>query len=482
MLASATVIPLGAIDLTERVGRGGMAEVWSGVHREQQVPVAVKVVSSQDVPMERLHASLRNEVRAMARLDHPAILMVFDYGEVSDEDERRSQGKLEQGSPYLVTELAPDGSVAPRCGNMPWSEVRRLLLSLLDALAHAHARGVLHRDVKPTNVLMFGDQAKLSDFGVALELDPSRAAAAGRGLQGTPAYMAPEQFSGQWRDYGPATDLYALGCLAHTLTCGRPPYGQWADLSLMFRLHHEGVPIPLETKIAVPPGFDYWLRRLLEKKPKHRYQHAADAAQGLRELGRPISSAASTDDSPPSSRSSRLVESVSEMPTVRADFAPLEAAESISDESTSGSSPPIDAPPDFPPTWHRAKPEGHGMGVLGAGIGLYGLRAIPMVGRGARARRAVARATGCCPTQRDPFGPPRGTCRLRQIQARRMAVRARHRGGCGHGAPCASQPSGWTATRASPHARESPPLCGPAARRNGRLRAPGPRPDRGRRG
>lgn len=408
---------LGPFDLAERIGQGGMAEVWRGVHRAQRVPVAVKVITRRDVRASALGSALRHEVRAMARLDHPAILLVLDQGEISAADEQRLGGKLPAASPYFVMDLAPDGTVAPWCGKLPWRRARRILLDLLAALAHAHARGVIHRDVKPTNILLFGKQSKLSDFGIALELDLDAASPTTPArLQGTPAYMAPEQFTGRLRHCGPSTDLYALGCVAHALVCGRPPFGTWSDVALMARLHQEGIVPPLEPAVPVPSGLEAWIRRLLEKDPTQRHQRAADAAAALRALPEapvgadpawlpasvPTSRGKATEgpeSEAPSVRGASLQppSTASEAPTVQRAFAALDLPSWTRQSVRRGTLPPVAPTPDFPPDWRRPEPRRRAMGLVGAGLGLYGLRSIPMVGRERerdelwRALRGVAR-------------------------------------------------------------------------------------------
>jgi serine/threonine-protein kinase len=160
------MMPLGNFDLHAPIGRGGMAEVWAGVHRQSRVNVAVKVMTGQQSKDERTAVIFRNEVRAMAGLWHPHIVRVLDLGEVSEEVEELSEGRLVARSPYVAMELVEGGSLRMLCGKLTWSQIRRIVLSLLDALAHAHARGVVHRDIKPGNVLLGGSwhEVKLTDF------------------------------------------------------------------------------------------------------------------------------------------------------------------------------------------------------------------------------------------------------------------------------------------------------------------------------
>ena len=271
-----------------------MAEVWSGAHAAQQVPVAVKVMTGERARNEQYRAAFRDEVQAVASLDHPGIVMVFDHGEVGPETEAAAHGLLPAGSPYLAMELSDLGTLAESAPTAEsWSELRGILLSLLDALAHAHARGVVHRDLKPTNVLVFGDgeeppRLKLADFGLAQAFElPSRPDST-EFVAGTPSYMAPEQIRGEWRDYGPWTDLYGLGCFAWTLATGKPPFSEAGLLELVRRQLEEKPPrfIPL---FPVPQGFEGWLRRLLEKDPGRRFLRTADAVWRLLQLApRPL--------------------------------------------------------------------------------------------------------------------------------------------------------------------------------------------------
>ena len=125
-------IPLGPFDLFEPIGRGGMGEVWRGVHRAQGVPVAIKVLTAKGMRRNFFLVAFRNEIRAMAGLDHPGIALVLDHGEVSEESAALSEGLLMPGSPYLAMELAHGGTLSPWCGRLPWADCREILLGLLD--------------------------------------------------------------------------------------------------------------------------------------------------------------------------------------------------------------------------------------------------------------------------------------------------------------------------------------------------------------
>ncbi|CAN0511937.1 unnamed protein product, partial [Laminaria digitata] len=281
-------IELGPFTLHEVIGRGGMGEVWRGVHREQQVPVAIKVITSAHALDRRFIDGFEREVQATAGLDHPGICRVFDHGTIPA---RVSAPSLQTGSPWLAMELATGGSLeeAPRFG--AWEELRAFLLSLLDALAHAHARGIVHRDLKPANVLLkevhhHATRYLLSDFGLAHAIDPSVARSEHdikTATAGTPYYMAPEQLLGQWRDYGSWTDLYALGCMTYELCSGRPPFIGKSNFQIASR-HLEAEMPKLAPRFSIPRDLEGWILGLLCKEWRARYRTAAEAAWALRNM------------------------------------------------------------------------------------------------------------------------------------------------------------------------------------------------------
>lgn len=264
-----------------------MCEVWRGQHRHQGTPVAIKIVLANHARRDRYIRTFRDEVRAVASLQHPYIIQVFDYGQIPATLPESAPAQLIPGSPYLVMELADD-TLRSWCGQLDWPQLYQVLLSLLDALAHAHAQGVIHRDIKPGNILQCqsGTIIKLTDFGLAHTFYGEDNEQESEEIIGTPAYMAPEQFERRWRDYGPWTDLYALGCTAYALLTGEPPFGQLENLEEIMRSHLFRAVPTLPQPEQVPPHFEQWLRCLLAKSPTARFQRAADAAWALMELSR----------------------------------------------------------------------------------------------------------------------------------------------------------------------------------------------------
>ena len=144
---------LGPFRLLEPLGRGGMGEVYEGLHERQGVPVAVKVIAEDRANDEKFRRAFADEIRAVARLDHPGIVAVYDHGIIPDDVADGSEGRLVARTPYFVMELVRGKSLRGVDQVESYGELRVTLLQLLDALAHAHARGVIHRDIKPGNVL-----------------------------------------------------------------------------------------------------------------------------------------------------------------------------------------------------------------------------------------------------------------------------------------------------------------------------------------
>jgi serine/threonine protein kinase/tetratricopeptide (TPR) repeat protein len=373
------MIPFGPFDLETSIGTGGMGEVWRGVHRRQRVQVAVKFLSGERSHDERFLSAFRQEVRAVAGLEHPSIVLVLDYGIVSPTAAQASHGALSSGNPYLAMELVDGGSLADVCGRLAWTETKSILAHMLDALSHAHARGTIHRDIKPANVLRIASTGaiKVTDFGLSHVFDRfgSEKHALEDGiysLMGTPSYMAPEQVRGDLRAIGPWTDLYALGCTAYALACGFSPFGRQRTNSLedIIRAHLDD-PVPsLAPTHPVPAGFEGWVKTLLEKDPAHRFRTAADAAWSLGQLGEVIGQPVDLSE-----LADRPEIEATQTVTLILDTKPTgERAGPVT--STTGL-PTAPMPGDWRPTEIPLTP----MHLVDAGLALYGLRPIPMVDR-----------------------------------------------------------------------------------------------------
>jgi tetratricopeptide (TPR) repeat protein len=351
-----------------------MAQVWRATHTLSGDAVALKVVTAELAARPEHVRAFRDEVRATATLDHPGIVRPLDEGHVPhdfDGDEA-----LTPGAPFLAMELVEGPPLTEYGLTLGWPEVRGLLLDLLDALAHAHAHGIVHRDLKPANVLVDATgprpRVKLSDFGIARALDALKAPLEDSSrVTGTPRYMAPEQILSEWRDQGPWTDLYALGCLAHWLVCGRVPYDAESPFET-FRAHiHAPLP-PLRPRFAVPDGLEAWVHALLAKDHRARFQRAADASWQLARMGEPSALrplAATSDEGAAPEEPTALLDSSPHEPGAGDPLRPT------ADEARAPTRP-------MPGTWRlpRGRPTGRA-DLLGAGLALFPLRPVPMTGR-----------------------------------------------------------------------------------------------------
>jgi len=385
-----------------------MGEVFRAEHDRYGTEAAIKVLTASQARREEFVRAFREEVRALAKLDHPGIAAVYDHGVVDG-----SGGEVaDDGAPWIAMEYVrgPELSEAPDLDR--WGAVRPVLLSLLDALAHAHAHNVVHRDLKPGNVMLVdggasGPGVRLLDFGVARVFDEHSELAErdrdGRRVRGTPKFMAPEQVLGLWRDQGPWTDLYAFGCLAWRLVTGRAPFERPTTEEVLER-HLESPPETFEPVMKVPDGLRGWLERLLAKRPDERYRRAADAAYGLVRLGDGGSGSISgggieacEGPEPPlgdaqyptlSGVEPTLVETSSPVPKTGAPARPKPGPSSVGLSEASDAElpgvPSSAAEPEAPPIsaeWRRAERAEDDRLREGASLGLFGLRKIPMVDR-----------------------------------------------------------------------------------------------------
>jgi Tol biopolymer transport system component/serine/threonine protein kinase len=269
---------LGPYQIIELIGKGGMASVYRARQPSIGREVAIKVLSGE-LHADTFLARFEREVQVIARLQHPHILPVYDYGH-------------HRGSPYIVMAYMPGGTLADRVrewGPLPLDEVVRIVEGVADALDFAHAKGIIHRDVKPSNILLDeSDNPYLCDFGL-VKMTEATVQTTGSGIVGTPAYMAPEQ--SEPGPPTPAMDIYALGVTAFEIITGQTPYQ--ADTPIAQILAHIQQPVPSlrDHYPDLPPLLDETVRRALAKFPEDRFGTAGQFAEALREAA-PVEAAA----------------------------------------------------------------------------------------------------------------------------------------------------------------------------------------------
>ncbi|WP_377268590.1 serine/threonine-protein kinase [Peterkaempfera sp. SMS 1(5)a] len=241
------------------IGRGGMGEVWRGHDQVLGRPVAVKLMLAADSDPEAA-ARFRLEAQTAARLHHPQVVTVFDFGAWQDRF-------------FLVMELVEGHSLAQELetlGPLPVDRVAAVAAQTAAGLAAAHRQGVIHRDIKPGNLIRGADDGvKIADFGIARFADDSSAALTGVGqIVGTSLYLAPERALGSAA--GPGSDVYALGCVLYQLLVGEPPF-QSDHAAAVLHQHVAAAPAPPSWRCPRLPGaFEEYLLRMLAKRPEER--------------------------------------------------------------------------------------------------------------------------------------------------------------------------------------------------------------------
>jgi hypothetical protein len=264
---------VGRYELLEQLGAGGMGVVYRARDPQLDRVVAVKLPLFEGTPEQRALRVQRfqREARAVAKVAHPHVCAIYDVG---DQD----------GQPFVVMAYLPGPSLADRLKSggrfEQVGEAVRIAQQVLAALGAVHAHGIVHRDVKPGNILFDADgKAVLTDFGLARPEEAGSLTSEGMVL-GTPAYMAPEQADGQLDRVGPWTDLYAVGVVLYHMVTGRLPF-DGTPLSVLPRIVHEEPPRPGQVRPDLGPALETVILRALRKEPSERFQEAGAFAAAL---------------------------------------------------------------------------------------------------------------------------------------------------------------------------------------------------------
>jgi serine/threonine protein kinase/predicted ATPase len=275
------------------LGTGGFGAVYLGHDTQLDRPVAIKVLrGGSEVPQAKADQFLQ-EARRLAQLSHAGIVAVHDVG-------------LDGGQVYLVSDFLDGPDLGRWLGDHrpAWPEAARITAAVADALAHAHARSIVHRDVKPGNIILTPDRGPvLVDFGLGLDEAKSGGSELGV-ISGTPAYMAPEQVAGAAHRIDGRTDIYSLGVVLYELLCGRLPFRASSILELLRQVRDDEPQPPRQLRREIPPELEQTCLKALAKRLPDRYTTAVDFAEDLR---RACESAVGTGASTSSSSFSGVV-------------------------------------------------------------------------------------------------------------------------------------------------------------------------------
>ncbi len=270
----------GDYEITRELARGGMGVVFLARQISLNRPVALKMILAGQLANDTDVKRFYTEAEAAAGLDHPGIVPIYEVGQ-------------HEGQHYFSMGFVEGQSLAQRLadGPLPPREAAALMVKVAEAIEYAHGRGVIHRDLKPGNILLDRNgNPRVTDFGLAKKVEGDSALTASGQIMGTPSYMPPEQASGNRGQVGPAADVYALGATLYALVTGRPPFQAATAMDTVIQVIGEEPVPPRRLNPGVPRDVETICLKCLEKEPARRYAAASDLADELRRYldGKPI--------------------------------------------------------------------------------------------------------------------------------------------------------------------------------------------------
>src|SRR5262245_16743102 len=271
--APAPPAAFGRYQVRGALGAGGFGAVYLGHDTQLDRPVAIKVLRAEASPAQAEGEPALQEARRLAQLRHPGIVAVHDVG-------------VHEGQVYIVSDYLDGPNLGHwlRAHRPAWPEAARIAAAVADALAHAHARLIIHRDVKPSNILLTADRAPvLVDFGLAL--GETQAGGAQKGVvAGTPWYMSPEQATGGAHRIDGRTDIYSLGVVLYEMLTGRLPFRATHRQELLRQVRDDEPQPPRQLVVGIPPELERACLKALAKRQEDRYTTAGDFAVDLRRI------------------------------------------------------------------------------------------------------------------------------------------------------------------------------------------------------
>jgi serine/threonine protein kinase len=271
ILAPMDIKNIGRYEIKKELGRGGMATVYLAFDPSFDREVAIKVLPREFLHNPQFLDRFQREIKTIAQLEHPSIVPVYDVGE-------------HDGLPFFVMRYMPNGSLSDKIenGRLSLVDTARIVEKLASALSYAHRKGIVHRDLKPDNILFDEDNLPfISDFGIA-KFSQAQTNLTGSGIIGTPAYMSPEQATGDTLDH--RSDIYGLGVIVYQMLTGQQPYN--ADTPMGVAIKHVTDPVPEILSVAadLPSDVSEVMKTVLAKDREQRYPSAVEFARALNQV------------------------------------------------------------------------------------------------------------------------------------------------------------------------------------------------------